>query len=532
VANIKRNAKRNRFNTVCESLEGRQLLSVANLAITSPPATVLQGGTLTVAIAYDANSTNPDHTATETLKLETLSAQKTQVVSSGDRGHYTDTLSLDVGSLSLGQHTLSVEVNSPGKSAGGFSSDETVTQVVNIDVNVIATTVVKVSGTSTYGSNGSVTATLQTADGVGVNGKDIKFSLVDSNGAFVKDLGTATTGTDGVAEVNPAALAGINAGSYKNAIKAEFVKDATYDGSAATGDLNIAKANANIVVNGYTGTYDAAAHGATLGAVTGVDANGAALGTSFTTDSFTNYPGGTANWVFHGGTNYNDQIGQVAITINKANANIVVNGYSGQYDGQSHGATVGSVTGVGGVDLSSSLKLGGETYTNCPGGKATWTFDGGTNYYDQSGSVDITITQRQLSLNFITEAALNLAKQGAVSFTADAPTTGFATGESASVLDKAQMIVTVPDGLNTGVTSQFLATLHFDTLTGKLSFSLVLTAQSIDGQSTLRSDLALDTSAVNAAKAPTIDYFTIDGSTVNYVFTTDTAGTKLFSSTK
>ena len=36
--------------------------------------------------------------------------------------------------------------------------------------------------------------------------------------------------------------------------------------------------------------------------------------------TFTDYPGGTAHWKFTGGTNYNDQSGDVAITINKANA--------------------------------------------------------------------------------------------------------------------------------------------------------------------------------------------------------------------
>ena len=49
------------------------------------------------------------------------------------------------------------------------------------------------------------------------------------------------------------------------------------------GDVAIVinKATAVVTVNGYTGTYDAAAHGATGGA-TGVDAGGAALGTSLT----------------------------------------------------------------------------------------------------------------------------------------------------------------------------------------------------------------------------------------------------------
>ena len=71
-------------------------------------------------------------------------------------------------------------------------------------------------------------------------------------------------------------------------------------------------------------------------------------------DSFTDAPGGTATWTFSGGTNYNDQSGDVAIEINKADATVTVTGYTGTYDAASHGAT-GTATGVGGVDLSAGL---------------------------------------------------------------------------------------------------------------------------------------------------------------------------------
>ena len=64
-------------------------------------------------------------------------------------------------------------------------------------------------------------------------------------------------------------------------------------------------------------------------------------------------PGGTANWTFTGGTNYIDQSGTAAITINQADATVTVTGYTGTYDGAAHGAT-GTATGVGGVDLSAA----------------------------------------------------------------------------------------------------------------------------------------------------------------------------------
>ena len=118
-----------------------------------------------------------------------------------------------------------------------------------------------------------------------------------------------------------------------------------YNNASGTAAIVITKANATINVNGYTGVYDGAAHGAT-GTATGVgggDSAGLNLGASFT-----NVPGGTANWTFTGDGNYNDASGTAAIVITKADATVTVNGYTGVYDGAAHGAT-GTATGVGGV---------------------------------------------------------------------------------------------------------------------------------------------------------------------------------------
>ena len=62
--------------------------------------------------------------------------------------------------------------------------------------------------------------------------------------------------------------------------------------------------------------------------------------------SFTNVPGGTANWTFTDATgNYNNAERHAAIVISKADATVSVNGYTGVYDGAAHGAT-GTATGV------------------------------------------------------------------------------------------------------------------------------------------------------------------------------------------
>src|SRR3954447_11362435 len=68
-------------------------------------------------------------------------------------------------------------------------------------------------------------------------------------------------------------------------------------------------------------------------------------------DSFTEVPGGTANWTFDGNNNYKPASGSVAIAISKADAIIKVDGYTGIYDGNPHGATR-KATGVKTDNLS------------------------------------------------------------------------------------------------------------------------------------------------------------------------------------
>src|SRR4030095_12184559 len=91
--------------------------------------------------------------------------------------------------------------------------------------------------------------------------------------------------------------------------------DANYQGSASD-TLVISKINATINVTGYSGVYDGNAHGAT-GTATGAQSEDLSsllhLGASYT-----NVPGGTANWTFDGDTNYNTANGSVEIEISKA----------------------------------------------------------------------------------------------------------------------------------------------------------------------------------------------------------------------
>jgi hypothetical protein len=107
----------------------------------------------------------------------------------------------------------------------------------------------------------------------------------------------------------------VNAGAAT--ASASYPGDANHNASSDSKNFTIGKANATINVNGYTGYYDGAAHGAT-GTATGV--NGEDLSSLLNLgNTFTNVPGGTVNWTFNASntnTNYNSASGSVQIVIN------------------------------------------------------------------------------------------------------------------------------------------------------------------------------------------------------------------------
>jgi ribosomal protein L21E len=299
-----------------------------------------------------------------------------------------------------------------------------------------------------------------------------------------------------------------------------FSGGTNYNDQSGDVAIIIAKADAVVTVNGYSGKYDALYHGAT-GSATGVDAGGAALGASLDLgSSFKDVPGGTAHWVFHGGTNYNDQSGDVAIAIAKADAVVKVAGYSGVYDGQYHGAT-GTVTGVdaGGAALGSSLDLGAR-FKNVPGGTAYWVFHGGNNYNDQQGQVAVVITPKTLGGNSATtQGSLNIAKEGLVSFRIDVNEAGIVDGKSLADLFNGAAFSLRVNGRTFTVTAQAAFAEGGITVSFRMSDAL-------------KAFLASNTTATNASKAPTVAMelsATANGG--NYQLNA-TAYTRLFNTTK
>jgi hypothetical protein len=164
-----------------------------------------------------------------------------------------------------------------------------------------------------------------------------------------------------------------------------FTGNGNYNDQAGDVSITLTKIDATCSVSGYSGVYDATAHGAS-GSCSGIGEEDA--GTLDLGASYTDVPGGTAHWAFTGNGNYNDQEGDVSITLTKIDATCSVSGYSGVYDATPHGAS-GFCEGIGGEDAG-TLDLGA-SYTDVPGGTAHWAFTGNGNYNDRAGDVSITL---------------------------------------------------------------------------------------------------------------------------------------------
>ena len=216
--------------------------------------------------------------------------------------------------------------------------------------------------------------------------------------------GSAHSATGSVTGAGTTSLAGLDLSATTHTGAGTFTDAWTF--TDTTGNYNnasghasdaIAKATATVSVTPYSVTFDGTTHSAT-GSALGVKAEvlaGLALGGTTHTNAGTY----SDAWAFTDTTgNYLDATGTLSDAIAKANATVSVTGYTGVYDGKSHGAT-GTSTGVSSADLSSLLTLGA-SFTNVPGGTATWSFrDPAGNYNDATGSVPIALTKAAAALN-------------------------------------------------------------------------------------------------------------------------------------
>jgi hypothetical protein len=355
------------------SVTGAGGLSLAPAAVY---ANNVNAGTATASYTFAGDANHEGSNDSETFEIG-KAASTTVVTIVGGPFTYT------------GSPIEPAEVSVTG--AGGLHMTPAASYVNNVNAGTATASFAFTGDANHDGSSDSETFEIGKADATfTVSGYSVTFNAAPHSATV-----SAITGVNGetgatVGSVDLSSTTHTNAGIYAGDAWS-FTGGANYNDDSGTVDSDIAKADAACTINGYSGTFDATAHGAT-GSCIGVTLDLSATGSTLDLgDSFTNAPGGTANWAFTGGANYHDQNGSVAITIGKVNAVCTINGYSGVFDGAAHGAT-GSCAGVvlDPTAVGSSLNLG-NSFTNAPGGTANWAFTGGTNYHDQNGSVAITI---------------------------------------------------------------------------------------------------------------------------------------------
>lgn len=220
--------------------------------------------------------------------------------------------------------------------------------------------------------------------------------------------------SDGITFSNPGSQSSwslnLNAG-FHTIYGRIYNKDGDYSEYSTT--VTVDKANAVIVVNGYSGVYDGHAHGLT-GAATGVRGENLSGLLNFGA-SQTNANIYAIDWIFAGDNDYNAATGTRTIDIHKATPSVQVTGGSFIYDGIAHPAT-GSVTGVNGANLGNPALT--YSYTDGQGNvvtsasppvapgyyTVTATFGGDANYQASSATATITIAFEVRNLTDLNKA--------------------------------------------------------------------------------------------------------------------------------
>jgi MBG domain/Bacterial Ig-like domain (group 3)/Right handed beta helix region len=123
------------------------------------------------------------------------------------------------------------------------------------------TSLVAVSGSGTYGGPATFTGTLMQGESP-LAGELVEFTLT-ADGA-TENVGSATTGTNGVATLSGVSLADFGAGTFSGAIGVSFAGDAT-DGSAnGNGELTVNPGQAALSFGSLSFTYNGAAQPITV----------------------------------------------------------------------------------------------------------------------------------------------------------------------------------------------------------------------------------------------------------------------------
>lgn len=311
----------------------------------------------------------------------------------------------------------------------------------DLDVGQSASALTSVSGTSSFGGNAILKATLTTPEsGAGVAGKTVQFTL---NGASV---GSATTDLNGVATLSGVANSD-SVGTHTGVVGASFAGDSDFTSSTGTGDLVVSAAATTLnSVSGtatfggtatLTATLNSSATGQPIpGATINFSLGGTAAGTAVTNASGVATLSGVANPFgagtqtgsvsvsFAATTNYQASTGTGNLVVSKAATAVsAVSGNAVQGNAATLTATLkSSVTGqpVQGVTVSFSLSgTNAGTATTNSNGVATLTgvansqpvgaypgaivasFGGNANYLNSSATGAFTVSAAGSTLTLV-----------------------------------------------------------------------------------------------------------------------------------
>ena len=298
------------------------------------PNPVTPGGSVTYPVSVDFKGNG---TCTVNLSITTplptgaaASFSPTSLTGSSTQTLLSTLTITTTSSTPVGTTQFTVQARGTGGSGNDCTTSAVQTTTANLVIGNSPTSLSVTNASGVYGGTTALSATLSSG-GSPIAGKTVSFTL---NG---NSAGNATTNASGVATLSNVSLSGINAGTYSSGVGASFAGDASFTSSTGTAILTISQADAIVAVQGYSGVYDGNPHKAS-GSATGVKGEDLSILLDLG-QTFTDVPGGTATWKFAGNTNYKSATGSAAITISQADASIKVDGYSGVYDGNPHGAS-------------------------------------------------------------------------------------------------------------------------------------------------------------------------------------------------
>lgn len=219
-----------------------------------------------------------------------------------------------------------------------------------------------------------------------------------------------------------------NAGTYN--ITADFAPtDAVHYNNlndAVAGTFVINKAPSGCVITGFTGTYDGTAHG-TTGTCDGT-------GTLDLGASYTDVPGGSADWTYSGDTNHESDSGTVTIEISQAPSTVTVScGGPYTYTGLAQTPCTATASGVGMTDIDVTVSIVYSDNTNAGTASADASWDGDTNHTGSVGSSSFTIDPAVLTVTVDNKSKLQGASDPAFTF----QYSGFVNGETDAVVTTA-----------------------------------------------------------------------------------------------